>query len=69
MHTIFVYNVVRILSGLKYYVELVPFIAHPINNIYTIMRNNIYSIHRHVSIFAEYIFSKILLHSNEDIAI
>ena len=59
MHTIFSYNYVWILSGLKYYVGLVPFIADPVNNVYIRMRNNMYSIHMHASIFAEYNFPKL----------
>ena len=37
MHIIFSYNFVLILSGLKYSAGLVPFIVHPVNNIFIYM--------------------------------
>ena len=41
IYIIFLYNFVLILSGLKYSAELVPFIVHPVINIYIYM--NVYT--------------------------
>ena len=64
--TIFSFNFVCVLSWLKYSAGLVSFIEHPVIYIGMRIRNNIYSMPIDVSISTEFVFSKILLYSNDD---